>query len=417
MRLLWVTPALPVPPHDGQRLIAYHLLRQLHLQHHLTLVSFGEPHPDEGILARVRELCDAFYLVPPRRRYPAAVERSLGLWDPLPAWVRVCASGAMRAQLETLAQARTFDAVHFATGLLAHYLDAVGPIPAVCAAYDSLTLALEERVRYEPHWSRHVYWQRQASKMRRYEKQWYPCAAQTYVVAPRDAEFLRTLNPRIDAAVIPNGVDLEYFAPRDLAVDPLRVCFSGVMDYPPNEQAVLSFVSEVMPRLWKEQPALQFWIVGHRPTAKVRALAADARVHVTGGVEDLRPFLAQSAVVVCPVRPAGGIKNKALEAMAMGKPLVATRTCAEALTAREGQDWLLADTPAEMTQAVLGLVNDPTRAQRLGQNARAYVERHHRWSETARQVEDLYREAMEQARARNEEPRVTMNAREAMKKR
>jgi glycosyltransferase involved in cell wall biosynthesis len=92
------------------------------------------------------------------------------------------------------------------------------------------------------------------------------------------------------------------------------------------------FAREVLPELQRQRAGLRFHIVGRSPSLAVRALASSGVV-VTGTVPDVRPYLQHAAVVVAPLRLARGVQNKILEAMAMGRPVVASASCATALDA------------------------------------------------------------------------------------
>ena len=109
--------------------------------------------------------------------------------------------------------------------------------------------------------------------------------------------------------------------------DGRTVIFTGKMSYHANVAGALYFAHEVLPRIWQRDPQVRFQIVGKDPPQAVQQLARDARIEVTGYVKDLRPYLAQATVAVCPVAYAVGIQNKVLEAMAMQVPVVCTCRC------------------------------------------------------------------------------------------
>ena len=167
-------------------------------------------------------------------------------------------------------------------------------------------------------------------------------------------------------AVLPNGVDLEYFRPGDAPRRADTLVLSGKMSYHANVTAALHFAHEVLPRIWCERPQVQLWIVGQAPPAAVRALAADPRITVTGYVPNLQPYVSQATVAVCPLVYGAGIQNKILEAMACATPVVAGPIGLSALKARAGEEMLVADTPQEFARHVLRLLGDPEAAYHLG---------------------------------------------------
>ena len=79
---------------------------------------------------------------------------------------------------------------------------------------------------------------------------------------------------------------------------------------------------------------------------------AEYGVRVTGRVPDVRPYLAHADACVAPLRTARGIQNKVLEAMAMGRPVIASPQAFEGVRAAAGQDLLVADGADAMCRRV-----------------------------------------------------------------
>lgn len=175
-----------------------------------------------------------------------------------------------------------------------------------------------------------------------------------------------------------NGIDLDHFVPTHERVgmeSNSTILFTGQMDYAPNVDAVCWFAKEVLPRL----PNATFIIAGRAPTPAVQALATSPQIIVTGEVPDTRPFIAAAAVVVAPLRIARGVQNKVLEAMAMGKPVVASREAAEGIDALADRDLIVADGAEQFAAALSMLLNDKAKADVLGIAARAQMEQRYGW--------------------------------------
>ena len=209
-----------------------------------------------------------------------------------------------------------------------------------------------------------------------------------------DAEALRSLHRDAEIVVAPNGVDTAYFRPGDpSAVDGDLLVFTGKMDFRPNVDAVRWFCEMVWPRLHSARPSTRFAIVGRDPSPAVKALTEIPGVLVTGLVQDVRPWVARAGAVVAPLRVGGGTRLKILEAMAMAKPIVATTMAVDGLNVEAGEDLLIADDPAEMTEAILSVLSDPERAESLGRSARRRAEFEYRWEKVGWEIEALYRDA------------------------
>lgn len=206
-------------------------------------------------------------------------------------------------------------------------------------------------------------------------------------------------NPAYNAGritVLRNGVDLDYFQPGDPEKrQPATVLASGKMSYHANVTMVVRLVESVMPVVWARNPGVKVVIVGKDPPKRIRDLEQDARVKVTGTLADIRPHLQTATIAAAPVDYGAGIQNKVLEAMACATPVVATPQAVSAIDLEPGKDALVAEDDRSFAEAILALIDDKDRQTALGENGRRFVERNHRWSVIAEQLEGIYRQEIE----------------------
>jgi glycosyltransferase involved in cell wall biosynthesis len=224
-------------------------------------------------------------------------------------------------------------------------------------------------------------------KMRQYEAKACARAGVTVAVSEADRVLLAANAPGADIRAIGTGVDTAYFHPNGAVETPATLVFTGSMDWYPNEDAVLYFIAAILPELRREVPGLSLAVVGRDPSDRLRAACTVAGVHVTGTVADVRPYVAEAAVYVVPLRIGGGTRLKIFEALAMGKAVVSTEVGAEGLPIVPGQHFLQAETPADFAQAVIGLLKDPGRRRSLGAAGRRLVEERYSWTQVTRQFE------------------------------
>jgi hypothetical protein len=151
-------------------------------------------------------------------------------------------------------------------------------------------------------------------------------------------------------------------------IDQIFVYSSGMAPYVMHHKRV--------PRVLERAPDAHLTIVGANPVRAVTALAG-RHVTVTGRVDDIRPYVAHAAVVVAPLRIARGIQNKVLEAMAMGRPVVASPQAYEGIRAAPGRELLVGDGAREMAQAVVDVLD--ARHTTLAEAARRAMERGYSW--------------------------------------
>ena len=159
------------------------------------------------------------------------------------------------------------------------------------------------------------------------------------------------------------------------------------MDYWPNVDAVKWFAEDILPNILIKFPSIKFYIVGSRPTKIVNALANDSVV-VTGSVEDIRPYILHAKLAVAPLRIARGIQNKVLEAMAMGKYVIATSAAMEGITYDKSLDVFIGDNIDDFSILLNNLLLKNI-AEMESTNNRKYVIDNYSWSKNANKLVDL----------------------------
>lgn len=223
---------------------------------------------------------------------------------------------------------------------------------------------------------------------RLYERKLVRDIGNCIVVSESDRAELSRLAPSARFFIVRNGADTSV--PRLPPPDPslTTALWVGGMDDPFNREGVLHFASAVLPLIRSQVPAFRWFVVGRDPPAMLHALASDpaSGVELAGFLPDLRAAYERSAIVVVPLLSGGGTKLKVLEAMAMGRAVVATPVGAEGIGARDGIDMEIAATDAEFAQRVSGLLRDAGRRDRMAAAARELAERQFAWEAVNRQM-------------------------------
>jgi len=214
---------------------------------------------------------------------------------------------------------------------------------------------------------------------RSYEKRIYEKFDACLVVTEIDKELLESLNPRIRCSVVPNGVDIDYFSPIDINEEPSSIIFLSSMNMRPAIVHVIQFYNEIFPFIREAIPDVKLYLVGRDPAKEIVDLSADPAVRVTGFVNDVRPYVAQSTVFIAPEFLGTGIKNKVLQAMSMGKAVVTTTAGARGIAARDGVHLVVADTFKEFAKKTVSLLKDRRMRATLGTNARKLMEEQYSW--------------------------------------
>jgi polysaccharide biosynthesis protein PslH len=244
-----------------------------------------------------------------------------------------------------------------------------------------------EQARGIPRWL----YQWEGQRVRRLEASIAGRARAVFAVSPAEVALYRSFCPADNVYPLGNGVDLDYFHPGASAgvASSQRCVFTGALNYRANVDGVRWFCREVWPGVLRRCPEARFVLVGGRPVAAVRRLAELPGVELVGEVPDVRPYVAEAALAIVPLRVARGIQNKVLEAAAMGKATVVSPQAREGLELEPGVHVLQATTPQDWVGAIVELLADPQRRQALGQAARGRVEQRYRWDVQWRALDQL----------------------------
>lgn len=211
-------------------------------------------------------------------------------------------------------------------------------------------------------------------------------------VSEQNRVFFSSFVDPYRVSTIATGVDVDFFRPADGPPSSSMV-FTGSMDWLPNQQGILFFTSQILPHVRAKVPDADLWIVGRYPSAEIQRLEGPG-IHVTGRVDDIRPFLQRAPVYIVPLRSGSGTRIKIFEAMAMGKAVVSTSVGAEGLPVTHGKNILLADHPQEFAGAVIRVLRDREFAAGLGHAARALVEERFTWKAAGAQFETILQDTV-----------------------
>jgi glycosyltransferase involved in cell wall biosynthesis len=283
--------------------------------------------------------------------------------------------------------------VHFDTISLAPFRVYFPHTPATLGHHNIESHMLLRRAENEPNRLKRWYFSREGDRVRAYERQNAQKFAAHIVCSELDRDRLLAVADGAKVAVVPNGVDIEYFRPQ-VTLEGSRkrsIIIVGSLNWYPNVDAVLFLLREIWPTLKKRVPDLLLDVVGSAPPAAVLSSAAaldGVRIH--GFVQDVRPLMEAATVYVCPIRDGGGTKLKVLDAFAMGKCVVAHPIACEGIAVTPGSDVLLAQSAHEFVEAIELALGTPLLRARLGEAARGLVAEHYSFPAIAERLADLF---------------------------
>ena len=402
MRILWVKVGGLWPVNTGGRIRSVHVISELARRHRVTLLTTHRPEEDPHVPAAQLSRCERVVSLPYAAPKAGSTSFALALlrsWaTPLPVDLWKWRVPELRAEAFRLVGTRAVDLC------VADFLTAMpnvplgGPVPVVFFEHNVEHMIWKRLSEIETRRWRRALLGIEWRKMRRYEAHACTRANTTIAVSEVDRALLAANAPGANVVAIPTGVDTSYFAPNGIPEAPAHLVFTGTMDWYPNEDAVLHLMNTILPSIRREIPEVSVTVAGRNPSPRVVKAAGEAGVRVTGTVDDIRPYIAEAAVYVVPLRVGSGTRLKIFEALAMAKAVVSTSVGAEGLSLVPGAHFLRADDPAEFARAVTSLLRDSARRRALGTAGRRFVEERYSWPKVAAEFETRCHEVVANAR-------------------
>ncbi len=400
-RLLWLSHFAPYPATGhGALQRSHHLLAQAARRYETHLVALAPAgsfpsdaarHDAEQALRQIAASAHVFALPSGFARARTAVRLARAVVARRTYWEHLFEHSGAAAHIGALLGRTPIDVAHIDTVFLRGYVPVLGTTPFVLNHHNIESHLLDRRAERTRGPVR-SFLRRQARATTEIERELGVRAACNLVVSDLDGDRLRDIAPDARVDTIPNGVDVTFFAPDTTGpVRPRSLVWAGGMDWFPNADAIEWFATSLWPALAADDPERTAVIIGRNPPARATSLAAaDPRVEVLGFVDDVRPHVRRAATYICPIRVGGGTRLKVLDALALGRPLVATRIGVEGLGLVDGVHYLEANDVAETVAQVRRVETDPQLATRLAEAGRAFVVANYSWDGIGERLGRVY---------------------------
>lgn len=398
MKILITCKELPHAKVIGGPIIIYNRLKHLSRNHLVSLAAFFREEEREHIPS-VEPFCHDLKLIP----FPPKRSLWKATWDfftsPTPHYyLRTHSSRQMAMEIASMVKKDRYDFViaeYSVMGQFIHKNPDLPPVRRVISVHECYYLS---RLKSYHHYRWGMNKIREAVNLKglkKYEFEMYRSADKLLTLTPEGKEELLEICPDLDIAIVPHGVDVDYFSFSPLKESEKSIIFVGNYLHYPNADAVLYFHREIWPSIKSLLPNIKFYVVGQSPPLEVEGLSQEENIIVTGRVNDVRPYLRKGRVFVCPVRLGGGFRGKILEAMAVGRPVVSTSLGAEGIPATDGENILIADRPSEFAQRLVDLMKNESLMEKISSNARRLMEERYAWEKGVEVLEAILEKRME----------------------
>ena len=386
MKLLILTSRVPWPLDKGDRLRIYHQIRYLSESHDIELVAISADKNNEAAYNELSKYCSKIHFL-----NISATENAIGVLKSFftnkPLQIGYFYNSSVKKQFLEILKASNPDYVYGQLIRVAEYMQGID-IPTVLDLQDAFSKGLQRRAQMAKgpfKWILNMEYKR----MLAYEQNELSSFNGLSIITNAD-RLLLPENIQKRTAIVPNGVDFDFFKPQK-SVKKYNVVFTGNMSYAPNVMAAEFLIKEIMPLVWSHNAQITVLLAGSTPHNKVLALASD-RVVVSGWLNDIRDAYAQSSIFVAPMQIGTGLQNKLLEAMAMELPCITSDLANMALKASGGNDILIGDNNDANSYAghIIQLLNDADYSNNLAKKGNVFVKQNFDWKSAVDKLELLF---------------------------
>ena len=378
MKILFFAPRLPFPLSQADRMTVFYYLRHLSKKHEITLITFYE---EDAELEYLNEFCPYLYdyKLIKLKKYQAYFRVLMGLLFLKPMQQSYYNNRSMKNDVMNWVQNKEFDIVYMHTIRMSDYIDMFRNTPKVLGLQISMGLNYKRMFEYHTNLRIKVMYGLEYLLIRNFEYERARAADMVFLISNKDIKFVEQHKiPLNNVIPLPHGVDHRYFKKSYNEPKEKAIIFTGKLEYPPNEDAVLYFLNYIFPLILKEHSDIIFYCIGKEPSKNILKYQSK-NIVVTGFVDDLRPYLERSLISINPMRICAGLQNKVIEAMAMSLPVVCTSVANEGINAVDKRDLILKDDPREFADAICDLLSDENKRTQIAANARSFIEREYTW--------------------------------------
>ena len=370
-KLLVLLSRIPYPLDKGDKLRAFHQIKDLNASYQVILCCLSTHKIDPEAERKLKAICFELKII--QLGYAGILWRLfLALFNDKPFQVAYFYSKKAQQELDAIIEKHLPKRFFCQLIRVAEYAKKYSIFSKTLDYMDALSIGMERRAEKAPFYLKPIV-SVEAKRLRNYEEKMFQYFEKKVIISLADKEHLTHSNAT-EIAVIPNGIDTEFFKSENRSKK-TDILFTGNMGYLPNVESAQYLVKNILPIL-NSDIAVQ--ICGKSPSYKVRSLAA-SNVEVTGWVDDIRTAYDEAKIFVAPLMLGSGLQNKLLEAMAMGLPCVTTPLANNALGAIPEEEILIASNEAEFKTQIERLISDPDLSNKIAENGHAFVTKNYNW--------------------------------------
>jgi glycosyltransferase involved in cell wall biosynthesis len=388
MNLLILLPRVPYPLEKGDKLRAFYQIKELSKYYDIYLVALheGTLHPEA--LAKIKPYCKEIHLFK-----LSLFTKCLGIirafLKKLPIQCGFFYSYSANKKIQKLIRKISPNHIYCFMIRMAEYVKNNTTYSKTLDYQDVLSMGMKRRYDKSSCWEKPILGYEYRA-LKRYENNIFSCFTHKIIITRVDRDLIPH-SQKQQIHIIPNGVDFKIFNNIE-TTKKYDLIFAGNMAYPPNIDAALFLAKRIFPKLLYEFPNLKLCICGTAPVSAVKALVSD-NIHVTGWVDDISKYYAQSKIFIAPMQLGTGLQNKLLEAMAMKLPCVTSPLAGKPLEgATQNTNIMICDTIEKYVETIFNLLNDKILYNIIAENGYRFVKANYDWEEIGKRMKEIMNE-------------------------
>jgi len=384
MKILYLTPRLPYPIDKGDKLRAFYQIKYLSKYHDIFLLSLDETLTDKLNDNPVKNFCKKI-IVFPLTRYKIFFNLFRKIFSSVPFQTAFYYNPRIKKEILKAINDIRPDIIFCQLIRAAEYVIEIKNIPKIIDYVDIISKGLERRASKSNLLMKFLI-KIEFNRVRNYEKKVFKEFDNSIIISREDRNFL-PFEEKENVKIVPNGIDLEYFYPMESEKE-YDLFFSGNLNYPPNVDASIYIVKNILPLLLKRKPDIKILIAGASPNKKILSLVS-RNVIVKGWVDDIREFYKKAKIFIAPMQLGTGLQNKLLQAMAMKIPCVTSELTMKGLAEGAEKVLLVAKKPLDYSELVIKLLEDDNYRNSIAQRGYEFVQINYRWEKIIENLEEI----------------------------
>jgi len=383
MRLFFLLPRVAYPTEKGDKLRAFHQIKNLSKHHEIILCAMNDGTLHDDAIPVLKKYVKAIHIIP-LSRATIVVNLLKALFTQKPLQVGFFYNKNSERQIHRLIEQYKPDHIFCQLIRVAEYVKNLS-IPKTLDYQDVFSKGVERRLVTAPFYIR-PFLKIEYNRLLNYEHECFNAFDNKIIISIPDRDLIPHPE-RKKIVVVANGVDTDFFKPveREKEYD---LIFTGNMGYPPNINSAEFLVHQILPVLLEKKPDIRLLIAGANPHIRVMVLKS-TNVEVSGWVPDMRVCYSKAKIFIAPMQIGTGLQNKILEAMAMKVPCITSPLAFQAIQAKEGEEILVAKTPGEYAQHIFDLLNNPEKTKEIAIKGYEFVHRNYNWETETAKIEKL----------------------------